>query len=173
MDAIRILGIDPGLNVTGYGVISVAGPDQIEVVEAGILRGGDSRKDMGDRLMALRDGLVDVIASLGPTQMALEEIYSHYERPKTAILMGHARGALCLVAAEKGLQVYDYAATQIKRMLTGNGRASKTQIQLSVTRLLGLDSVPEPPDVADALAVALCHYYLRDRKTAQSVRQTG
>jgi crossover junction endodeoxyribonuclease RuvC len=173
MDEIRILGIDPGLNITGYGVISARGPDQFAVIEAGVLRGGDAKKSMGERLLALRAGLVDVIATLGPTSMALEEIYSHYERPKTAILMGHARGALCLTAAEKGLQVHDYAATQIKRMLTGNGRASKAQIQLAVTRLLGLDSVPEPPDVADALAIAVCHYYLSERKTATSIRQTG
>ncbi len=173
MDEIRILGIDPGLNITGYGVISASGSGQFKVIEAGVLRGGDSRKSMGDRLLALRAGLVDVITTLGPTRMALEEIYSHYERPKTAILMGHARGALCLTAAEKGLQVHDYAATQIKRMLTGNGRASKAQIQLAVTRLLGLDAVPEPPDVADALAIAVCHYYLSECKTATTIRQTG
>lgn len=173
MDEIRILGIDPGLNITGYGVISVRCHDQLNVVEAGVLRGGDAKKSMGDRLLALRTGLVDVIATLKPTRMALEEIYSHYERPKTAILMGHARGALCLTATEQGLQVYDYAATQIKRMLTGNGRASKAQIQLAVTRLLGLDTVPEPPDVADALAIAVCHYYLGERKSAATIRQTG
>jgi crossover junction endodeoxyribonuclease RuvC len=92
--------------------------------------------------------------------MALEQLYSHYERPRTAILMGHARGVICLAAAQAGIPVEHYAATQVKRILTGNGRAPKRQIQLAVQRELALAAIPEPPDVADALALALCHFYL-------------
>jgi crossover junction endodeoxyribonuclease RuvC len=95
--------------------------------------------------------------------MALEELYSHYSRPKTAILMGHARGVICLAAAQAGVPVIPYSATRIKRIVTGSGRASKAQVQRAVQSELRLDTLPDPPDVADALAIALCHHYLRER----------
>lgn len=154
----RILGIDPGLNITGYGVIDT-GPTGISIVEAGVVR-GKSRGDVPARVREIHEGITDVITSLKPTVMAMEELYSHYERPKTAIIMGHARGVLCLAAAQHGLTFHSYAATQIKKILTGTGRAPKNQMQQSIQRELGLSEVPDPPDVADALAVALCHYYL-------------
>lgn len=165
MDEIRILGIDPGLNLTGYGVIAARGTDSLRVVEAGVLRGGDARKEIGSRLLALRQGLCEVIDLCRPDCAAVEELYSHYERPKTAILMGHARGAMILTMAERGLPVFHYPATRIKRMATGNGRAGKAQMQQAISRFLELPEVPEPPDVADALAVAVCHYYLQVRPT--------
>ncbi len=90
--------------------------------------------------------------------MALEKLYSHYDRPTTAILMGHARGVICLAAANGGIEVADYAATQVKKTLTGNGRAPKSQMQHAIQRELGLSTLPEPADVADALAIAFCHY---------------
>ena len=105
---------------------------------------------------------------LRPDAMALEQLYSHYERPTTAILMGHARGVLCLVAGQCDLALHHYAATQIKKVLTGNGRAPKSQVQLAVTRHLNLTAIPQPPDVADALAIALCHFYLS--RTPASLR---
>ncbi len=162
----RVLGIDPGLNITGYGVVEFDGRQQITVVEAGVLRGGSAKKELGQRLINLQTGLADVIQSLKPTQVAMEELYSHYERPRTAILMGHARGVLSLAVAQAGLHVHPYAATQIKRVLTGNGRAPKSQIQTSITQLLDLDEVPEPPDVADALAIAVCHCFLSLKNTS-------
>ena len=87
-------------------------------------------------------------------------LYSHYERPQTAIIMGHARGVICLAVSQGKLPLHSYASTQVKKVLTGNGRAPKIQVQLAVTRHLNLQQIPEPPDVADALAIALCHYYL-------------
>jgi len=158
----RILGIDPGLNVTGYGVVAVADTG-LRLVEAGIVR-GRSRGSLTARVREIHDGVTDVIASLAPTTLALEELYSHYKRPKTAILMGHARGVICLAGAQAGIPVVHYPATQIKNILTGSGRAPKSQMQLSIQRELGLAQLPEPPDVADALAVALCHYYLGPKK---------
>ena len=155
---IRILGIDPGLNVTGYGVIDVL-DQKISVVEAGVIKSIKS-DDMGQRLNSLFVDLVDLMQSIKPHVMAMEELYSHYERPKTAILMGHARGVFCLAAAQNNLPIHHYAATQIKRMLTGNGRAPKSQMQIAVTNQLNLGAIPEPPDVADALAIALCHHHL-------------
>jgi crossover junction endodeoxyribonuclease RuvC len=154
----RILGVDPGLNTTGYGVVEIAdrGP---RLVEAGVVR-SNARRSLAERVREIHNGVADVIASLKPTAMALEELYSHYDRPKTAILMGHARGVICLAAAEAEIPVLHYAATQVKKTLTGNGRAPKLQMQQAVAREFSLSSPPEPPDVADALAIALCHMYL-------------
>ena len=154
----RILGIDPGLNVTGYGVLEDSSRG-LQLVEAGVIR-GQSRGSLTARVREIYEGVHEVIVSLSPHVLALEELYSHYKRPKTAILMGHARGVICLAGAQAGIRVVHYPATQIKRILTGNGRAPKSQMQLSIRRELQLKELPEPADVADALAVALCHHYL-------------
>ena len=166
MDGRRILGIDPGLNITGYGVLEV-GTRRPRVVEAGVIR-GKTRGCVPSRVRDIYTGLCDVIQSTSPHVVSLEKLYSHYNRPTTAILMGHARGVICLAAANAELIVADYAATKIKKMLTGNGRAPKVQVQEAVTRELGLDAVPEPADVADALAIAMCHYYLVESKSGIS-----
>jgi len=158
---IRILGIDPGLNVTGYGVLE-AGRNGLCVCEAGIVR-GTSRSDLVARVQQIHEGVTEVIASFQPTAMAVEELYSHYQRPRTSILMGHARGVICLAAAQADLPVHSYSATQVKRILTGNGRAPKGQVQLAIQRELSLTAAPDPPDVADALAIALCHCYLANK----------
>lgn len=157
----RILGIDPGLNITGYGVLAVSA-GKLEIVEAGVIRVPKS-KHIGKRLKSLHSDITDVIQSLKPDVVSLEELYSHYERVKTAIIMGHARGVICLAAAQLDLTVSHYGATQVKKVLTGNGRAPKCQVQLAVARHLDLEEVPDPPDIADALGLALCHYYLNVR----------
>jgi crossover junction endodeoxyribonuclease RuvC len=161
LSSLRILGIDPGLNITGYGVLE-ADNGRLRLCEAGVIR-GRSRGSLTKRLVEIHNGVAEVVASLKPQVMALEELYSHYDRPRTAILMGHARGVICLAAAQAGIPVEHYSATQIKRILTGNGRAPKAQVQRAIQRELALGAVPDPPDVADALAVALCHYYLKDK----------
>lgn len=163
----RILGIDPGLNTTGYGVIEVVGRVP-RLVEAGVIRGG--KKSLPDRVAEMHRGVAEVIAALKPEVMAIEELYSHYGRPRTAILMGHARGVIILAAVQAGLPVAHYGATQIKNTLTGSGRAPKPQIQLAVTRELSLTQAPEPPDVADALAIALCHGFKSYRLSAIGYR---
>lgn len=154
----RVLGIDPGLNTTGYGVIDIRS-GRIEIVEAGVIRSHRS-DSIEKRLQSLYKGLIEVIDSLKPGAMALEDLYAHYERPTTSILMGHARGVLCLAAAEAGIAVSHYKPTQVKRVLTGNGRAPKPQVQWAIMQQLGLPTLPDPPDVADALAIAACHYFL-------------
>jgi crossover junction endodeoxyribonuclease RuvC len=161
LSSLRILGIDPGLIITGYGVLERNGknPKQPRVIEAGVIRGA-AKQPLPDRLAEIHAGVAEVIESFKPGVMALEQLYSHVAHPRTSILMGHARGVICLAAAEAGIPVVHYPATQIKRILTGSGRASKEQMQLAIRRELRLDEVPEPPDVADALAVAVCHYYL-------------
>jgi crossover junction endodeoxyribonuclease RuvC len=154
----RILGIDPGLNTTGYGVLDFAA-GQPRLIEAGVVRSKASGS-LGERVKEIHDGVADIIASLGPDVLAIEELYSHYDRPTTAILMGHARGVIILAAAEAGIPVVNYRATQIKKTITGNGHAAKWQMQEAVRRELNLPTLPEPPDVADALAIAMCHCYL-------------
>ncbi len=154
----RILGIDPGLNTTGYGVIEIRGAN-IEVLEAGVVR-SKQRDSLAEKVAAIHEGVADVIESLQPTAMAIEELYSHYDRPRTSILMGHARGVICLAATQAEIPVVHYSATQIKKILTGSGRAPKTQMQEAIQRELRLKQLPEPADVADALAIALCHHYL-------------
>src|SRR6516225_1299473 len=162
----RILGIDPGLHVTGYGVVE-ASSLQPKVCEAGIIR--CSGKDMASRLLFLYNGIVEVIDQFQPQGVAVEQLYAHYQHPRTAILMGHARGVIFLAAAQRNLPVVSYNATHIKKSITGNGRASKEQVQRTIQRELSLVELPEPPDVADALAVALCHYY--ELKVPKAVRE--
>jgi len=154
----RIVGVDPGLHVTGYAVVE-SSPNGVQFCEAGIIRGGSGT--LPHRIEAIHSGVQELLQSYQPRVMALEELYSHYDRPRTAILMGHARGAICLAAAQAGVEVVSYVATQVKRLLTGSGRAPKSQVQRAIQRELGLPEPPDPPDVADALAIAICHHYLR------------
>jgi crossover junction endodeoxyribonuclease RuvC len=158
---VRILGIDPGLLVTGYGVLEVRDRKPV-VCEAGVVRGTEREREkleIAVRLTNLYNGIVEVIEQYQPKAMAVEQLYAHYEHPRTAILMGHARGALLLAAGQRGIPVTSYNATRIKKTITGHGRASKAQMQHAMLRELGLATLPEPADVADALAAALCHYY--------------
>ena len=153
----RILGIDPGLLVTGYAVLESDGtPETPRLVEAGVVR-TDDRAAMADRLAELAGQVRDIIVQFAPSAVAVEELYSHYQHPRTAIIMGHARGVVLLEASRAGLPVYPYASTRIKKALTGNGRAAKRQMQAMIRSTFALPAVPEPPDVADAMAVALCH----------------
>jgi crossover junction endodeoxyribonuclease RuvC len=154
----RILGVDPGLQVTGYAVLEVRS-DGPHVCEAGIIRTTEGRAatDMAGRLQVLYDGIVDVLDQFRPREVAVEQLFAHYDHPRTAILMAHARGVIFLAAAQRHLPVISYNATQVKKTITGNGRASKDQMQRAIQRELALDRLPEPADVADALAAALCH----------------
>ena len=156
----RILGIDPGLAITGYGVIEIASGTPT-LREAGIVRtADDNASDMAEKVLSVYKGIAEIIAQFAPEAMAVEQLYAHYDHPRTAILMGHARGVIFLAAAQSDVPVISYASTQVKKIITGNGRASKEQVQRTIQREFGLADVPEPPDVADALAVALCHYYI-------------
>ena len=151
----RVLGIDPGLNITGYGLLD-AGNDQPTVVEAGVIR-SNPKDEFAVRLCEVAREISEIISQFRPDVIAVEELYSHYAHPITAVIMGHVRGVIYLKAAEAQTPVVSYSATRIKKALTGNGRASKNQMQKMVRSSLGLTAIPEPPDAADALAVALCH----------------
>jgi len=155
---VRALGIDPGLVVTGYGVLEKDG-NRIRLIEAGTIDSGDTQSPLPERLRRLYEELDQLLSDHRPDVMALEQLYSHYEHPRTAILMGHARGVIVLAAGMHGVPLHSYAATQVKSALTGNGRASKEQIQQMVRHTFGLLETPRPPDVADAVAIALCHLH--------------
>ena len=156
----RILGIDPGLNTTGYGVIESFG-ERVRLLEAGIIR-TKAKTSLQSRLGELHRSLTEVVEAWKPERMALEQLFSHYDRPRTAILMGHARGVICLAGELAGIHVESFEPTKVKKLLTGNGRAPKGQMQLAVKLQLNLRTLPEPADVADALAIALCgHHYNR------------
>jgi len=156
LDSDIVLGVDPGLGITGYGLVAPGSP--AKVVEAGAIRTGEGMP-LSERVRRIHEALTDIMGEFSPGAVAIEELYSHYAHPRTAILMGHARGVVLLAAAEQGLAVFHYAATRIKRSLTGYGHASKVQMQRAVQNALGLAEAPEPPDVADALATALCHLH--------------
>ncbi len=151
----RVIGIDPGLNITGYGIVDWQ-DELIRLIEAGVVRTKASLP-MAERLNEISCEIDEIIAQFNPEVMAIEELYSHYQHPRTAIIMGHARGVVFAGAARAGIPVFPYAATRIKKSLTGNGRASKKQVQLMIRSTLGLSEIPEPNDAADALAIALCH----------------
>ena len=149
-----ILGIDPGLQLCGYSVIeSNAAAERL--IEAGTLK-TDDKADLADRLDQIAQDIISLLEKFNPEIVAVEELYSHYNHPKTAILMGHARGVILQQAAQVGAQVKSFAATRIKKSLTGNGRAKKEQMQRAIQSVLMLPEIPEPADVADAIAVALC-----------------
>jgi crossover junction endodeoxyribonuclease RuvC len=161
---LRILGIDPGLQTTGYAVLEVR-LQAPYVCEAGVVRSAEGRAtiDMAPRLQVLYNGIVEVVEQYRPGVVVVEQLYAHYKHPRTAILMGHARGVILLAAGLRGVPVLSYNATRIKKTITGNGHASKEQMQRTIQRELGLAALPEPPDVADALAAALCYYYVQKR----------
>lgn len=150
----RILGIDPGLAITGWGVVE--GDTRPRIIEAGVVR-ITQRAPLEKRLQELFLGITEIIEIYQPQQMAVEALYSHYGHPQTAILMGHARGVIFLVAGQNDIPVFTYPANRIKKAVVGSGHSSKERMQRMVQSVLGLRAMPEPPDVADALAVAITH----------------
>ena len=151
----RVLGIDPGLRVTGYGLVEQT-PGGVALIEAGELKTKQSRP-LESRLAELHDGLAEVVGDFSPDAFAIEELYAHYQHPRTAVIMGHARGVFFLVAGSRGIPVYSYGATRIKKSLTGSGHATKEQVAGMLGRMLDLGNLAGHADVTDAIAAALCH----------------
>ncbi|MDP8299321.1 MAG: crossover junction endodeoxyribonuclease RuvC [Candidatus Tantalella remota] len=158
-----ILGIDPGLRRTGYGLIESDGPDRMKLVEGGVIK-TSAQEGISRRLKDIYSNLTDIIKEHHPDVLVLEKIYSHYKHPMTSILMGHARGVICLACGVNGVELVNYAATRIKKAVTGNGHAGKHQVQNMVKELLGLNTVPKPADVGDALAMAISYVYIEGIK---------
>ncbi len=153
-----IAGIDPGLGITGYGVIESSN-GEFGLLEAGVIRSG-RKMDLAEKLVNLYDSLCNIFSEYNPESVSIEEVYSHYNHPRTAVVMGHARGVIVLAAAKKNISINQYSATRIKKAATGNGRASKMQVQQMIQRIFNIDTASYPDDVSDALAAALCHAYL-------------
>ncbi len=149
-----VLGIDPGLTRTGYAVLRVSRPTP-QVVSGGVLR-TDHRRPMPDRLAELHVDLLSLIADHGPAVMALERVFIK-KNITNAMSVARASGIAMLAAAESGIPVREYTPTAVKLAVTGDGSAGKPQVSEMVVRRLGLAEAPEPADVADAIAVALCH----------------
>ena len=156
----RILGIDPGLHRTGYGVIECQ-PKGLSLVEGGILR---ARADdpFPKRLQDLHDGLAEVLAEIRPDIVVIEDLFSTYAHPRSALLMAHARGVLMLAASEADLTVHSFTPNEVKQVVTGNGHATKTNVQAAVKARLHLKATLHPPDLADALAIAICFALRKD-----------
>jgi len=170
---VRILGVDPGLIRTGYGVIEVTGGCNMKLIEAGVIR-TTSGERIAKRLTDIFQNLTDVIQEHRPEVLVLEKIYSHYKHPATAILMGHARGVVCLVSGLNNIQLVNYAASRIKKAVTGNGRATKTQVQQTVKAMLGLKKAPDPVDISDALAIAMSFVYIEgNREKTNKLKVAG
>ena len=150
----RILGIDPGYAIMGYGVIEKTGSRVIPICCDVIMT--DKDLPMPQRLKLLYNGLMDVIGRYGPLEASIEQLYFN-TNSTTAIGVGQARGVAILACINSGLEIYEYTPLEIKMSVTGYGRADKKQMQQSVTKLLGLSEIPQPDDAADALAAALCH----------------
>jgi crossover junction endodeoxyribonuclease RuvC len=150
----RILGIDPGLQICGYACLQT-GQDTEKLIEAGVFKtsGGLSIEAKLNQIAGDIDSLLE---RFRPEMVAVEQLYSHYTHPRTAILMGHARGVILQRCGQAGIKVKSFSATRIKKSITGNGRASKEQIQKTIQTILSLPQLPEPSDVADAIAAALC-----------------
>ncbi len=148
----RILGIDPGLHLTGYALLTLH-PRGPALEEAGVLRIG-TKEPLPNRLHQLHLQMSQLLIEFPCDHMAVEQLYAHYKHPRTAILMGHARGAILLAAAQAKIPITSLSSTLVKKMITGNGHATKRQMQLAVAALYRLAQPPSPPDVADAIAIA-------------------
>ncbi len=164
----RILGIDPGLRLTGYGCIDIE-PDQPYakpiIVEAGVLR-LDAGTSIASRLAELYRDLSELIKQTQPESIIVEKLYAHYAHPTTAIKMGHARGVILLAAQQQGVLIHEVAATAVKKAIVGHGHAGKEQVQLAIQSICGLPEPPSPNDVADALAIAITGARHRPDETA-------
>lgn len=148
-----MIGIDPGLVETGFGVLE-SGPRGVSLLDAGVISTSRSAP-LESRLQALHGAVHRLLERFAPDLLVVEDLYADYKFPRTAILMGHARGVICLAARERRVTILPLAPSEVKRAVTANGAASKSQVQRGVQRLLGLAVVPKPSHVADALGLAV------------------
>ena len=153
-----ILGIDPALSITGYGVIRVR-KNKLSLLEAGIISTSAQSK-LSERLDKIYKGISKLIVDTKPNCLVLEKLYVHYRHPTTAYLLGQARGVICLTCAQKDIPLFEYAATRVKKAIVGRGLASKFQVQRMVAGLLNIRTLPKYMDITDALALAIAHSYM-------------
>lgn len=157
-----ILGIDPGLNTTGYGIIDDS-QNKLKFIEAGFIR-TSANDSIENRLFKIYKDLTEIVKRYKLDAIVLEKLYAHYKHPLTACLLGHARGIICLVSSQNNVPLFEYAATRAKKAISGSGHASKLQIQQMVLNLLSLkDKRDITLDITDALSLAIAHYYILKR----------
>lgn len=149
-----IMGVDPGTAITGYGLIKYAG-NRFEMVDCGCIR-TSAEEPLAGRLRIIYLGLQDLIRQYRPEQFAIEQLFIN-KNTRTALAVGHARGVAMLAASVAGLAVFEYTPLQVKQAVTGRGRAEKNQVQFMVKAILALPATPSPDDIADALALSICH----------------
>ena len=150
----KIIGIDPGLSCTGFGIIEVSENDK-SIIDYGVVK-TDSKDPLCDRLKVLHEDLEYIIKKYKPTVMSIEQIF-YGKNVKSALLLGHARGIPMLLASIYKLPLYEFSPRRIKQSLTGNGNSTKEQVQFMVKKVLLMDELPQPVDASDALAIAVCY----------------
>jgi len=155
---LRILGVDPALTRTGYGIID-ADDTRYSLVKAGIIQ-TSSKNSAPQRFLKIFDTISTIIANTKPDVMVLEKVFVHYHHPTTAFLLGQARGIICLSCARANIPLVEYSATRVKKSIVGQGHALKSQVQRMVVALLNLGTIPKYNDVTDALALAIAYTHM-------------
>jgi len=149
-----ILGIDPGLTTTGFGILSTKN-DQTKIIDYGIIQ--PNRKDtLSNRLYSIYEDIEELIKTFSPNILSIEDIF-YGRNVKSAFYLGQARGVAMLCAAKHNMPVFEYSAKKVKQAITGNGNADKTQLQYMIKQIFKLKHLPEPLDASDAIGIALCH----------------
>lgn len=166
-ERMRILGIDPALSITGFGVIDGT-INGLSLVDAGVVK-TKSKSSLPTRLTTIHQAILEIVKRAKPDCIILEKLYVHYRHPTTAHILGQARGVICLISAETHLPLFEYASTRVKKAIVGQGLASKAQVQRMVSNILGLAQLPKYYDVTDALALAITHSYIAKSKRQLSV----
>lgn len=163
-----IMGVDPGTAITGYGIVEYQG-NRFRPVDYGCIR-TSANMTLARRLQQLYDSISEIICEYTPEAYAVEQLFFN-KNTRTALAVGHARGVLVLAAAHQGIPVFEYTPLQVKQAVAGYGRAQKVQVQQMVQTFLNLKAVPKPDDVADALAVSICHAH--SYKMAERLQTKG
>ena len=164
----RILGVDPGLNATGFGCVDVKNSFDACLVDAGTIE-PSAKENLATRLYKVHSHLNQIITQHQPDLMVLEKLYSHHKHPATVAVLGHVRGVICLLGAERKLEIVEYPVKRIRKAITGNGNATKEQTQRTVLHLLKIKSSSRIKwDITDALALALGHMWMdRSRRLTE------
>lgn len=168
--SIPIIGVDPALTSTGYGLVRVDERGDISLIEGGVIRTKPS-ETLEARLAVIHQKIIEILHEFKPEAMAIESLHSRYRNLKTAIIMGHARGAVVLAGGQLNIPVHDYPPTRVKSIVAGNGRAGKPEMLAAVKLRLRLNDALKQYDVADALGVAICHAQLSTSTSARAATE--
>jgi crossover junction endodeoxyribonuclease RuvC len=150
-----VIGVDPGTQVTGYGVVGATSPNSMSLIECGVIR-TQARDPLPSRLREIFDGISELLQRHDAEVLSVEDVF-YARNVRTTVTLGHARGVILLAAEQRGVRVHEMAPAAIKKAVVGAGAATKEQVQFMLTRLLRLKSVPRPSDAADGIAAALAY----------------